>query len=236
MLGNLYYSGLGVPEDEETAFRFIYKSAQQGYAPAQACIGVFYIECSPVPDEYDCPDYDEEALKWLRKSAAQGNEYGQLGLGHMYYYGNGVEENKREAFKLYSKSAEQGNATAQLYLGNMYEEGDGVQLNYDDAVKWYKKALANGESDAKEKIRKLEDLISRTITVSGQVHDSDGETLIGCAVMCEGTKNMTSTDLDGNWVLYNVDPESTIVFSYVGMETKKIKLKKNQTKIDSTFK
>ena len=53
-------------------------------------------------------------------------------------------------------------------------------------------------------------------TVKGRVVDADGEPLIGVTVHVKGTDNGVATDLDGNYSLNNVDPNSTLVFSYIG--------------------
>ena len=50
-------------------------------------------------------------------------------------------------------------------------------------------------------------------TVKGQVVDADGEPLIGVTVRVSGTDNGTATDMDGNYVLEDVDPNSTLVYS-----------------------
>ncbi len=56
-------------------------------------------------------------------------------------------------------------------------------------------------------------------TVKGQIVDADGEPLIGVTVRVSGTDNGTVTDFDGNYELQNVDPNSTIVYSYIGKKT-----------------
>ena len=53
-------------------------------------------------------------------------------------------------------------------------------------------------------------------TVKGQVLDADGEPLIGVTVQVKGSSNGTATDLDGNLVLNDVDPDATLVYSYIG--------------------
>lgn len=45
---------------------------------------------------------------------------------------------------------------------------------------------------------------AQNITVQGNVTDSNGEPIIGAAVMEKGTQNGTVTDLDGNFTLKNV--------------------------------
>lgn len=52
--------------------------------------------------------------------------------------------------------------------------------------------------------------------VSGKVTDaSTGETLPGATVMVKGTNQGTTTDIDGNYRI-DVEPNTTLVFSYVG--------------------
>ena len=67
------------------------------------------------------------------------------------------------------------------------------------------------------------------ITVKGTVTDASDEPLIGASVVVKGKASQgTVTDFDGNFVL-NVPSESTVlVFSYVGMTTKEIKVGKQR--------
>lgn len=60
------------------------------------------------------------------------------------------------------------------------------------------------------------------ITVSGTVTQaSDGEPLIGVSVLVKGTAQGTATDIDGNYSI-KVDKGATLVFSYVGCQTREI--------------
>jgi len=52
-------------------------------------------------------------------------------------------------------------------------------------------------------------------TVKGKV-TSDGGNFPGVSVIVQGTKNATTTDFDGGFVLNNVDPQAIILFSYLG--------------------
>ena len=69
---------------------------------------------------------------------------------------------------------------------------------------------------------------SKGFTVQGCVRDTGGETLIGVFVQIKGTKSGTTTDLDGNWKL-NVPGPCTLVFQYLGMETKEVTVEKAGT-------
>ena len=57
--------------------------------------------------------------------------------------------------------------------------------------------------------------------ISGKVKDESGETLIGVQVVIEGTTRGTTTDIDGNYTIINLDPGTyTLVFSYLGFACK----------------
>jgi len=61
------------------------------------------------------------------------------------------------------------------------------------------------------------------ITVTGVVTDAGtGETLPGVNVVLDGSTTGTSTDLDGEYSLEVDDPETVLVFSYVGYATQRI--------------
>ncbi len=177
-LGNKYYNGDGVEEDDEKAVRCYEKAAELGNAAAQFKLGTYYEVGLVVRQDYeeavkwykkaaeqgeavaqiylgDCyedgrgvPQNSEEAVKWYRKAAEQGEAAAQNNLGFCYEDGRGVPQNSEEAVKWYRKAAEQGNVTAQRNLGDCYENGRGVPQNYREAVKWYKKAAEQGEAVA----------------------------------------------------------------------------------------
>lgn len=58
--------------------------------------------------------------------------------------------------------------------------------------------------------------------VSGVVTDGAGESVIGASVMVKGTTAGTITDFDGKYILSVPDGGNTLVFSYVGMQTKEV--------------
>ena len=63
--------------------------------------------------------------------------------------------------------------------------------------------------------------------VKGQVtSETEGEPLIGVAIVEKGTSNGTVTDIDGNFSL-NVTGDATLVVSYVGYETQNVKAQGN---------
>ena len=61
----------------------------------------------------------------------------------------------------------------------------------------------------------------QTVTVKGTVLDANSEPIIGASVLMKGTTNGTITDIDGNFILSNVNP-GTLVISYIGYKTKEV--------------
>src|SRR5690554_810872 len=58
--------------------------------------------------------------------------------------------------------------------------------------------------------------------LTGKVTDSNGEPLPGVTVVIKGTSRGTITDTDGIYVLSNIPPDVTLVFSFIGMRTQEV--------------
>ena len=68
------------------------------------------------------------------------------------------------------------------------------------------------------------------IAVKGTVVDANGEALIGASVVVKGNTSVgTVTDFDGNFAFSVPSESSTIVVSYVGMNTEELKVGKRRT-------
>jgi TPR repeat protein len=91
LLGDMYWTGGGVPQDYAEAVAWFRKAAQQGDDSAQFALGNIY-EHKP-GDQHGRPPQDyAEAAKWYGKAAQQGNVFGQLSLASMYEEGRGVPQ------------------------------------------------------------------------------------------------------------------------------------------------
>ena len=66
-------------------------------------------------------------------------------------------------------------------------------------------------------------LFSQSI-IKGEISDNFGNPLPGVAIIVEGTKNGVDSDFDGKYVINVKIPNATLVFSYLGFETKKVKI------------
>lgn len=71
-------------------------------------------------------------------------------------------------------------------------------------------------------------VVQQTNTVTGQVVDETGETVIGASVVVEGTTNGTITDFDGKFTL-NVPKGKKIVVSFVGYAPQTIAVQPGKT-------
>ncbi len=84
ILGFMYYTGKGVPQNYVQAVKWYRLAADQGYARAQTNLGFMYDSGQGVPRDY------VQAVKWYRLAADQGNARAQTNLGVMYRNGQGV--------------------------------------------------------------------------------------------------------------------------------------------------
>jgi TPR repeat protein len=98
MLGCLYFLGVGVERNLDTAMQYFEKAAAKGHAAAQNGVG----RCHYEKGRY------EEAFKWHTKSAAQGYATAEIKLGILYGDGLGVTKDISKAIEWYTKAAEKG--------------------------------------------------------------------------------------------------------------------------------
>lgn len=76
----------------------------------------------------------------LMAFAERGDIHAQVKVGWMYYYGEGVRQDKAMALVWYRKAAEQGDLTSMFNLAYEYEHGDEVNRNLNESRRWYGKA------------------------------------------------------------------------------------------------
>ncbi|WP_080903934.1 TonB-dependent receptor [Parabacteroides sp. Marseille-P3160] len=77
-------------------------------------------------------------------------------------------------------------------------------------------------------------VIAQNKTINGKVEDTKGEALPGVSVSIKGTSKGTITDLGGNYTIQDIPTPATLVFSFIGMETKEINVG-NQSVINITL-
>jgi TPR repeat protein len=99
MLGVMYDTGEGVPEDDAEAVRWYRLAAAQGDAEAQLALGFMYAKGAGVPEN------DAEAVRWFRMAAEQGVGFAQFTLGLRYENGEGVVQNDARAYLWFNLAA-----------------------------------------------------------------------------------------------------------------------------------
>ena len=80
-LGVAYYEGDSVPEDDDKAFEWYTKAADQGLDVAQLNIGGLYENGYGAPQDYD------EAFEWYQKAADQSNQEASNRIGRLVMNG-----------------------------------------------------------------------------------------------------------------------------------------------------
>ena len=88
--------------DFDTALREWRPLAEQGYASAQASLGIMYNLGQGVAQDY------QVAVKLFRLVAEQGYAQAQFHLGQMYINGQGVPRDSQEAIRLFRLAGDQG--------------------------------------------------------------------------------------------------------------------------------
>jgi TPR repeat protein len=110
LLGKRSFENAGSMEEKHSAVTLIRAAADQGYARAQAGLGLLYENGLVVRKSYT------EALKWFQLAAAQGLAVAQNEIGVMYAKGRGVDQDVKEAAKWCRLAAEQGSEIARENL------------------------------------------------------------------------------------------------------------------------
>ena len=149
-IAHMYFNGIILKKDLTKAFCWLTRSAERGFAYAQAMLGTSLIQGDGIKKN------EREGFKWLIKSAENGCSNAQFNLGSCYYNETGTAKNNEEAFKWIKKAAEQPmtarfseNAPdAYFILGQLYARGEGCETNKKEAVKWITKAAEKGKAEA----------------------------------------------------------------------------------------
>lgn len=137
-LGEMQFSGEGMPADQGAAVELFRKSAEQGFVDAQLKLGTAYQSGEGVEKDF------AQAAVWFQKAASQNHAGAQNNLGNLYATGSGVDQDLDQAASLYRKAAAQGLAAGQHNLAVLLSEGRGVDRNPTEAAAWYQKAANQG--------------------------------------------------------------------------------------------
>jgi hypothetical protein len=184
-LGDMYYSGDGVPQDYEQAFAWYRKGAMAGNVLAMANLAYLYEHGWGIGKDtvQACAWYrkagaagDQDSIRnlrwldpngevvtpdetltreWYQRRAFAGDADAMYKLGAMYAYGRGVPQDYAKAVEWYSKAARSGLADAMNDLGCLYAKGQGVPTDLSIAREWYKKAAEAGSPEGLQNLTRL---------------------------------------------------------------------------------
>lgn len=153
-IADLYWGGLGVEEDHETAAEWLKKAAENDYPEAQNALAALYYNGMGVPQDF------EKAAKWAKKAADYDMAEAQFVLANLYADGKGVPQDYNKAAELFLKVEKKGGDVAkeaQTVLFVMYLEGWGVPQSDDKAVEMLRKASGLSLAEAQFRLGELYD-------------------------------------------------------------------------------
>ncbi|MCP3672823.1 MAG: SEL1-like repeat protein [Gammaproteobacteria bacterium] len=148
-LGQMYLSGKGVTQDNQTALKWFGLAAEQGHPKAQYNLALMHAKGQGVTKSR------KNAAKWYKLAAQQGEVRSQINLGVMHQNGDGVPQNSEIAAKWYKRAAEQGHPLAQVNLALMYASGSGVAQDPNRAYMWLIVASWQGDTEATKVLKKI---------------------------------------------------------------------------------
>jgi TPR repeat protein len=134
-IGMLYLDGKGVPQNTQTAIKWLELGAKGGAGWASEALTDLYRSGKATKKN------TARALELLNKEAERGSHEAHRDLGLMYYYGEEVARDFALAYKHLSAIAESplGTWDAQVYnaLGHLYEDGEVTPQDLEKAFKYH---------------------------------------------------------------------------------------------------
>ena len=142
-LAECYWDGQGVEEDEELAYTWLRRAAEQQHAEAQLLLGVFYWRGIHVDENHD------EAFLWFQRAADQGHAGAMRRVAEWLLDEDAAgPHDPQRAHEYLIQSAKQGNGGAYLVLGNCHFYGLSTPVDPVKAVEGYRRAAAQGLVEA----------------------------------------------------------------------------------------
>ncbi len=138
--------GEGVEANEQEAFSWYEKAANQDHAAAQWEMGMYYVRGEMVEQS------GEQAVHWFRKAADQNLPRGLTSLAVMYATGDGVGQDYEQAYNYYLRAAEFGEADAAKNIAAMYLNGEHMAEDIYQAAIWYHIGSYLGSESAQQMV------------------------------------------------------------------------------------
>ncbi len=175
------------PRNIEKGIRSLERSADQGFATAQATLGMIYFTGIGVPRD------PKEAIKWCSQASRQKLPLGMFYLGMAYSAGDGVKRNKDFSNRWIGSAAERGLLMAQLTIGMKLALGDGIDRDLDLGVQWLRQAASRGSAEAQLQLRRFENLLARSPTRQSNIEKRQRKSIAKLAEQVSTSSGELST-------------------------------------------
>lgn len=143
-------------------------------------------------------DLEDETLSEAFQKIESISEY-------VFFYYDGVIDDTRKVFITVEKK------TIEKVLDSLFDKTDNTYLIDDRQVYIMKKPR-----------NEIEDT---SLKIMGEVKDAGGYPLIGVNIQELGTNNVTVTDINGKYALYNISGENSVLkFTYIGYKPFEIRI------------
>lgn len=119
LLGELYASGYGIPQDDNKAAEWYQRAVEKGNREAMFALAMFRLNGRAGPKDVDA------AVNLLTHAAELGHVGAAYDLGLLYLEGKSVKPDPVLAFKNLKAAADVGSAEAQYVLAGLYRDGKG---------------------------------------------------------------------------------------------------------------
>lgn len=153
-IGLLFYHGLGVKQNFETAKVWLEKAISLKDIPALCSLGILYLNGEGVTKDVS------RAFFYFESASNQGNLDAEFNIGLLYQQGIGVQRDYKKAIEIFTNLAEKNYPDAQHQLGFTYKEGLGVPKSDEQALLWFLKAEQNG-------------IIASQVNIANMFHDTE---------------------------------------------------------------
>lgn len=131
-----YFYGDNVEQNDDEAFAWALKAADQREPAAQCFVGDCYY--FGIGTEKDFP----EAVNWYEIAAEAGYIPAYSYLGDCYLFGEGVQQSAEKAAEYYEKAAASHFAEAEFNLGCAFYFGEGKAQDYKKACEFFTRAAS----------------------------------------------------------------------------------------------
>lgn len=144
-VGHIHGHGLGVNQDNETAFQFLKEAAQDGSTSAQNELASMYLHGKGTTVNHD------QAIALFKSAAKQGSMEAFYNLGVLHMQGLGVGKYREPEYEVahgyFQVAAHQGHTLSSHKLGHMSLHGIGTTRSCKNAVDSFKLVAERGEWD-----------------------------------------------------------------------------------------